>query len=288
MQRLFLHRQYVKEIMFCLIEAPVLNKYFNWTSGIKDEKLGYPDFQDIQLSMMADEKGVCGDDFDVLKLVYSILNQQAFETLKLKYESREKSPESWREDFLPNDLAYADCMDWAREPEWNELQAVLLSVGICPKMMIESDFDELEQKIPFSMIAYNLFEEVRRRRRLVKKYSYGRELQEGDPLAYIEWLQRMQFSIPNGLANAVYSIHSPSKLANSDDVSISGLERESLLKLVAGMSIKGYRFDPSAKRNDATRDIQSDLDQLGIGMDSKTVLKWLREASLIIDREDKS
>ena len=62
-------------------------------------------------------------------------------------------------------------------------------------------------------------------------------------------------------------------------------KKNSLLTLVAGMAIKGYRFDPNANRNEATSDIQSDLDELGIGLDQKTILKWLREATALVDKD---
>jgi len=50
------------------------------------------------------------------------------------------------------------------------------------------------------------------------------------------------------------------------------------------MAIAGYKFDQDAKRNQATSDIQSDLDQLGIPLDQRTILKWLREACEIIPK----
>jgi len=54
------------------------------------------------------------------------------------------------------------------------------------------------------------------------------------------------------------------------------------------MAIAGYKFDQDAKRNQATSDIQSDLDQLGIPLDQRTILKWLREACEIIPKNRKN
>lgn len=59
-------------------------------------------------------------------------------------------------------------------------------------------------------------------------------------------------------------------------------ERETLFKLTIGMAIKGYGYDPSATRNDATTEITRDLEALGITLDSDTVRKWLREAAKIL------
>ena len=62
-------------------------------------------------------------------------------------------------------------------------------------------------------------------------------------------------------------------------VSLEDVEKKSLLKLVAAMSIKGYRYSPNSQRNVATADIESDLLALGLSLDRKTILKWLREAA---------
>ena len=56
-------------------------------------------------------------------------------------------------------------------------------------------------------------------------------------------------------------------------------ERETLLKLIIGMAISGYSYDPQAKRNEATSDIVSDLELNGIPLDPDTVSKWIKEAS---------
>ena len=56
------------------------------------------------------------------------------------------------------------------------------------------------------------------------------------------------------------------------------VNNESLLKLVAAMAYRGYKFDPQKPRNTATSEIMNDLDELGLPLDRKTVLHWLREA----------
>lgn len=56
-------------------------------------------------------------------------------------------------------------------------------------------------------------------------------------------------------------------------------ERETLLKLVLGMAIEGYRFDPRAARNEAPAEIASDLAKHGMQLSDDTVRKWLKEAA---------
>lgn len=60
---------------------------------------------------------------------------------------------------------------------------------------------------------------------------------------------------------------------------LSTTERNSLLKLVIGMAMAGYRYDPKASKNPSVREIADDLQRLGISITDDTVRKWLQEAS---------
>jgi hypothetical protein len=59
-------------------------------------------------------------------------------------------------------------------------------------------------------------------------------------------------------------------------------ERETLLKMLLGMAIAAYQFDPVAKRNTATGSnrgsIAADLEDLGLAVDPDTIRKHLAEA----------
>jgi hypothetical protein len=61
--------------------------------------------------------------------------------------------------------------------------------------------------------------------------------------------------------------------------SLGTRERESLLKLVIGLAIGGYGYDPKAARSDKTAEIAGDLAEQGIALDEDTVRKWLRLAA---------
>ena len=56
-------------------------------------------------------------------------------------------------------------------------------------------------------------------------------------------------------------------------------ERDSALKLIIGMAVRGYGYYPTAARSDITKDISDDLALLGISLDADTVRKWLREGA---------
>lgn len=60
---------------------------------------------------------------------------------------------------------------------------------------------------------------------------------------------------------------------------LSTRARETLLKILIGMAVKGYAFDPLAKRSDQISEIASDLAEAGVTVTDDTVRKYLREAT---------
>ncbi|MHB8165291.1 MAG: hypothetical protein ACYDDT_00710 [Sulfuricella sp.] len=56
-------------------------------------------------------------------------------------------------------------------------------------------------------------------------------------------------------------------------------ERDSLLKLVIGMAMKGYSYDPNAKKNSAVADIAADLALLGLPLGDDTIRKYLKQGN---------
>jgi hypothetical protein len=63
-------------------------------------------------------------------------------------------------------------------------------------------------------------------------------------------------------------------------------ERESLAKLVIGMAIGGYAYDPNASRNSSTGEIASDLLQIGLSLDEDTIRKYLAEGRELLPRDE--
>jgi len=77
-----------------------------------------------------------------------------------------------------------------------------------------------------------------------------------------------------GWAGAQYFVNKE----DATEKSLATRERESLLKLVIGMAMKGYRYDPSALKNTAVPEIVSDLQELALTITDDTVRKYLKEA----------
>lgn len=60
---------------------------------------------------------------------------------------------------------------------------------------------------------------------------------------------------------------------------LTTIERDSLLKLVIGMAIKGYSYDPTAKKNSAVAEIAADLTLLGLQLGDDTIRKYLKQGN---------
>jgi hypothetical protein len=71
--------------------------------------------------------------------------------------------------------------------------------------------------------------------------------------------------------------------ANLDEKPLHTKERESLLKMVIGMAMKGYSYDPSTARSDVPGQIVSDLAELGLKIDEGTVRKFLKQGRDLVE-----
>jgi hypothetical protein len=59
--------------------------------------------------------------------------------------------------------------------------------------------------------------------------------------------------------------------------------RQSLLKLVLGLAVDGYGYDPKDKRSPIPKELADALSGRGISIDEDTVRKWLKEAGEVVD-----
>ena len=59
---------------------------------------------------------------------------------------------------------------------------------------------------------------------------------------------------------------------------LSTKERNTLLKMVVAMAIKGYSYDPASAKSEAAKEIETDIDALGMSVSDDTIRKYLKEA----------
>lgn len=202
-------------------------------------------------------------------------------------ELKEKQLLQEKQDNYPfnqPDAQFIDLDFWARAATWTDEQAVLLSLNRNPlPKYIDSIKGLASFEIQESKIAMNFFDRIA----LVKSAKEADQIsKEGKSIEFVGWFQRMEFDVRMDLIEQVGRFQSnrpkPTIIIEGD---LSEREKQTLLKIIAAMAVRGYRFDLNAKRNEATSDIKGDLELLGFNLDDKTILKWLRAATKLIDKD---
>ena len=106
----------------------------------------------------------------------------------------------------------------------------------------------------------------------------GASRREGNSYQRSRWRKRCT-------AFADVELEQALKQGQTKEKTLSTRERRTALKLIIGMAVKGYCYDPGAERSDKISEIVHDLDHAGVSLDADTVRKWLREAAALLPRE---
>ena len=198
---------------------------------------------------------------------------------------------------FPPEAQLANYRYWATCPDWYRHEAVSLALGLDPETLSSVSIFNSEKQvlaIPQSrmtaghrlILAYLAYDRHVTRRFGLMGYN-GMYLQV-KPQDFLNWMRQVGLPIPGGMAEGIEGT-SPENdkppTAHSADESLGTRERESLLKLVIGMAIEGYRYDPKASRGAAAMEIVNDLAKLGIPLDPDTVRKYLREGRELLPPE---
>ena len=243
----------------------------------KEEGLPWPDFR----KAVADNFNFYADyETSSVECVYSALNNLSVKSLKGKL-SLDKGEECFSNTMF--ELDYDDYVFWARKSNWTATEVAMLSVGLRPSDQIHEQFNKMDVK--YSNTCKLLQEFLERTELYFSAVRADILSEQGGSLEIVVWLEKLELSMPSGLADAVRKYQSPqhSSKVPSDKSEISGSEKRTLLKLIAAMSVENYGFIPSKERNDATGNIRSDLEIVGLSLDNKTILHWLREAAKLVD-----
>lgn len=134
---------------------------------------------------------------------------------------------------------------------------------------------------------YSPDKEMRRRLFIVSRNRDGPAFPRGKESNFVRlrefgaWAISISWDVPPAFRawiNAVAKSEPP-------ESPIDPRERDSLLKLVLGLAIGGYSYDPKAKRNDVMKDIEKDLKDHGLVLSDDTIRKFLDEArQTVMDR----
>lgn len=185
-----------------------------------------------------------------------------------------------------NEAAFAD---WSQLALWTLQEAVVLTLGKNP-----DTWSSLDDTVEFSLLGMR-FAKLRRR---ISRAKDARELTDPvSPKEFIAWADTNGVSIPpwfkqnvdQGQATDPKGLYETSHQLSAvtseleglkvPDRPVGGKERNTFLKLVLGMALRGYGYDPHASRSPKAKEIAEDLAELGIPLDEDTVRTKLREAA---------
>ena len=95
------------------------------------------------------------------------------------------------------------------------------------------------------------------------------------PEQFIEWAKALPLYLPG---MDMLDKTPKTKIAGNEKA-LHTKERETLLKMIIGLAVDGYGFDPAAARSPVPKEISDALAARGISLDADTIRKWLREAA---------
>lgn len=206
--------------------------------------------------------------------------------------------------------ADADFEYWARMPHWTVDEAVALTLGKAPEQL---RWHTVEKAADRSSVAA----EYRRRRELALRSLAWKHLTDPVlPSVFITWADRIGMTVPDGLRTALdaQAVKEPdyrslyesllaacaetenlvadvyeelrkmkahqdaAQAENRASKAIGTKERESMMAIIAGMAMEGYKYNPASAKNLATKDIASDIAQVGLSLDVDTVRKYVSAA----------
>lgn len=190
---------------------------------------------------------------------------------------------------------------WAKAAFWHVDEAAALLVGLDPALVDP-------RWRPTSRINFDSWRQWKALRELLARAQTARQIDLAlGPGGILAWAKRLDIAYPPSLEQAVlrhghklvdWKVEAESLRAElaalkngtsgqeAAPKEMHAKERESLLKLIIGMAIKGYGHDPKVSRSGTAKEIASDLAIAGIRLDEDTVRKYLIEARELLPGDE--
>lgn len=177
----------------------------------------------------------------------------------------------------------ADYEFWCRMATWTLEEAVALSFGKEPEAVTWDAVSRADPPLPFGERFCQIHKLAHR------AASAGVLSDPSSPVEFIDWatINRIPFSENLAVMVAGHLAEKAKRKAALErqkkppvalDSAVNPKSVTTLLKLVGGLVTAIYKFDPAAKKSDVPRQIQSDLDLVGVSLDLDTIRKWAKES----------
>jgi hypothetical protein len=176
--------------------------------------------------------------------------------------------------FFDQPDAQVDFEYWSKAEYWTSDEAVAISFGKNPKVVTG---EALKNYLGKAQFADNYFSRCDLLDRAIQSDRLPKEIPPADFLA---WTHQRSIPIPSALTDYLSAIKDTSSQSSAKPLSDTG--RDSLLKLVLGMSIDSYGYKVGETRNPATGEnrgsIAAALERLDLKLTPDTIRKYLKEA----------
>lgn len=242
------------------------------------------------------------------------LDKLTADELRALYEEQlaKKHSEEDNERFFSRPSADADFDYWSKMAHWTLDEAVALSFGKSPAVVSKKSLSSLQGwQSPFVQEYTKALELAQR------ALPWKKLFDPVMPSLFIKWAKDNDIPVPDELVDKVAArsaalldwkkmydelleqnteyVRTTNEVIAGKNAEIDSLrsqtpgnkalgtrERDSLLKLIIGMAVSGYGYDPKLYRSSIPQEIADDLSRHGLSMDVDTVRKWLREASELL------
>ncbi len=207
---------------------------------------------------------------------------------------------------LESSAEQAEINYWGRISSWTIAEIALLAMNIDPRCVIVEHVRAAPVKSPVRRTYFGWVEIF------LRGFEEQSERAKLDPIDVLEFCERMGFDFPKRLGDEVRRVaplrgasrvvedvtdavggnwsvgegdQPPSKaLTLEADVikDVGARERTSMLRLILGMAIAGYKYNPESARSNVISEIESDLQNLDLNLTAETIRKYLREAAELL------
>lgn len=99
----------------------------------------------------------------------------------------------------------------------------------------------------------------------------------------VTWLQVKQYR-----HSRYFLTHPVSRLDGLLDKPLGTRERETLYRIIIGMAVEGYRYDPTASRGEAISEIVDDLQKAGVAVSDQAVRDHIKRAAQLLPKKPAS
>lgn len=181
----------------------------------------------------------------------------------------------------------ADFKHWTRMRHWSLDETVALSLGFEPC----GDIFAGQEGRPVQRDVVDFYN---KRYQLVRdNFSWGgMSGPSKNPVGgVVRWFDAVDLEVPADLLGFADRFHqlglgrAKSTTATPSSNPLDPRERTSMLRLIIALAIGGYGYDPNAERSSTTREIESDVAQLGLRLSIDTIRKHLTAASAQLDQD---